>query len=131
MNIKINYKDNLPIQLGEFFISILSQNPHDIFERKFHASSFITKESVSLNINSTYLEDIRNEIMVNPYTLPMLCKPNLWNDNLFGGYLENTYKKVSLISGNSFHKHKLENKDSLFKAINNLNSIKFGINNLV
>jgi DNA-directed RNA polymerase len=69
--------------------------------------------------------------MVNPYTLPMLCKPNLWNENLFGGYLENTYKKVSLISGNSFHKHKLENKDSLFKAINNLNSIKFGINNLV
>jgi DNA-directed RNA polymerase len=69
--------------------------------------------------------------MVHPYTLPMLCKPNLWSDESFGGYLDNRSKEVSIITGASHHDHKIENKNSLFKAINYLNSIKFGINNLV
>lgn len=128
---EIKYKNDLPIKLGDFFINLLTQFPHDLFERKFNPSSFYTRESVTLNINHLYLDDIRNNIIVNPYTLPMLCRPNIWNDNSYGGYLENKIREVSIITGTSIHGHKIENKDSLFKAVNYLNSIKFGVNNLL
>jgi hypothetical protein len=127
----INYTEDLYIKLGDFYITLLTQYPHDIFERKFHSSSYYTKESATLNINPVYLDEIRNNIMINPYTLPMLCEPNLWGKISFGGYLENKSKEVSIITGNTPHNHKIEDKDSLFKAINYLNSIRFGINNLV
>lgn len=61
----------------------------------------------------------------------MLCKPNLWSDTSYGGYLENKTREVSIITGTSIHDHKIENKNSLFKAVNYLNSIKFGVNNLL
>jgi DNA-directed RNA polymerase len=77
------------------------------------------------------LGEIRNNIIVNPYTLPMLCQPNPWNDNSYGGYLENNSLELSLITGSSSHDHNIENKNLLFKAVNYLNSIKFRVNNLL
>jgi hypothetical protein len=127
----INYTEELQIKLGDFFINLLSQFPHDIFERKFQISSFYTKESVTLSINHLLIEEIRDNLMINPNTLPMLCKPNFWSENSFGGYLENETKEVPVITGANLHNHKIENKNSLFKAINIMNSIKFGINNTV
>lgn len=43
-------------------------------------------------------------------------------------FLENKIQGVSIITGSNKHNHKVENKGSLYKAINYLNSIKFGIN---
>ena len=63
---EIKYTNDLPIKLGDFFINLLTQFPHDLFERKFNPSSFYTRESVALNINPLYLDDIRNNIIVNP-----------------------------------------------------------------
>jgi DNA-directed RNA polymerase len=128
---EIKYSNDLPIKLGDFVINLLTQFPHDLFERKFNPSSFYSRESVALNINPLYLDDIRNNIIVNPYTLPMLCKPNLWSENSYGGYLENKTREISIITGASTHDHKIENTNSLYKAINYLNSIKFRVNNLL
>ena len=127
----VKYSNDLTIKLGDFFISLLTQFPHDIFERKFNPSSFFTRESVTLNINPNYLDEIRNNIIVNPYTLPMLCQPNPWNDKSYGGYLENKSLELSIITGSSSQDHNIENKNLLFKAVNYLNSIKFGVNNLL
>lgn len=46
-------------------------------------------------------------------------------------YEVNINKKISLIIGSTHHNHIVENKASLFKAINYLNSIKFSVNNLL
>jgi hypothetical protein len=40
----------------------------------------------------------------------MICEPNKWTDNSFGGYLENTQIKRNLITGSNYHNHKIENK---------------------
>lgn len=40
-------------------------------------------------------------------------------------------QEVGLITGSPSHRHKVENKNSLYKAINYLNSIQFEINNLL
>ena len=58
----------------------------------------------------------------------MLCKPNKWSDSSFGGYLENKIKRNSIITGSLNHKHTTQNKQSIYSAINYLNSIKFNIN---
>lgn len=91
---KINYSQSLSIKLGDFFISLLCQYPHDLFEINLSISSFFTKESSTLKINTDYIEDIQNNIIVHPNTLPMICKPNIWSDESFGGYLENINKKI-------------------------------------
>lgn len=61
----------------------------------------------------------------------MICKPNIWSDDKYGGYLENTNKEISLITGSTHHDHKTENKNNLYKTINYLNSIKFSVNKLL
>jgi len=86
-------------KLGDFFITLLTQFPHDLFERNLSPSSYYTKEVATLNINSEYLEDIKNNIIVHPYTLPMICKPNIWSEDSYGGFLDNINKEVSIITG--------------------------------
>jgi len=136
----MNYQDfkkslNLKIgdifKLGDYFISILSTYPTDLFEREFKISSYYNQEPANIKINSEYLDEIRENIIVHPSSLPMLCEPNKWSDSCFGGFLENKTQCVGIITGSSNHNHKMENKDNLYKAINYLNSIKFCINNLL
>lgn len=121
----------ISFKVGDFFITLLTQFPHDLFERNISPSSFYTKEVATLNINSEYLEDIKNNIIVHPYTLPMICKPNIWSEDSYGGFLDNVNKEVSIITGSQSHSHLVENKEALFKSINYLNSIKFSINTLL
>ena len=129
--IKIKYSNLLLYKLGDFFISLFTQLPHDLFERYVSSSSFYSKEPATLIINSDYLEDIKNNIIVHPYTLPMVCKPNVWSEESFGGFLDNVNKMEDIITGSHHHNHLVENKKALFKTINNLNSIKFSVNNLL
>lgn len=118
-------------KLGDFFISILSQFPHNIFERNFQFSNYFTGELVELKINQEYLDEIKENIIVQPSSLPMVCEPENWSDDSYGGFISNKEKGVSVITGTSLNSHTIENKDNLYKAINYLNSIKFGINNLL
>ena len=61
----------------------------------------------------------------------MFSLPLKWNKQMYGGYLTNKYFKHSLISRRTDNKHLTNNKKSLYEAVNYLNSIKFGINNLL
>lgn len=60
----------------------------------------------------------------------MICKPNFWSENSYGGFLENENKRIDVITGSSDHKHKIENRNLLYKVINLVSSTKFSINNL-
>jgi hypothetical protein len=65
------------LKLGDFFMSILQQFPHEIFNRKVKLDSYYTNEPYFLEVNKEYLEDIKNNIIINPNTLPMICPPNI------------------------------------------------------
>jgi hypothetical protein len=127
--LNFDYKDI--IKLGDFFISIFTQFPHNLFQRDFDISSYYTHEGVSLSLNHEYINDIKENIIVHPSSLPMVCTPNLWSKTSYGGYLENKNQKVGIITGPSIHKHNIENKEILYDAINYLNHIKFGVNKLL
>nr|QWO71393.1 RNA polymerase [Termitomyces bulborhizus] len=116
------------LKLGDFFLSIFQQFPHDIFIRKINLKSYFTGEAYTLDVNKDYLEDIKNNLIINPNTLPMICKPNEWSDSKFGGYLLNENKHEDIVTSSKEFAHKIVNKDSIYKTVNYLNSIKFEIN---
>jgi hypothetical protein len=117
------------IKLGDFFITLLSSFPSVIFERVLTRSKGSKKyNSALLKINDEYLDDIRNNLIIHPNSLPMICKPNEWSYKSYGGFLINKELNDDIITGVT-HKHKMENRHSLYNAINYLNSIQFSINN--
>ena len=58
----------------------------------------------------------------------MVCEPAKWSENSYGGYLENKFNKIDLITGSIYHNHKIENKANLYNAVNYINKTKFKIN---
>ena len=129
------FKDSLNIGLkekavlGDFFMSIFIMYPHDIFKRDIHTDSYWTNEPSSLKLNETNLDQIKENIVISATSLPMVSRPKIWSDKVYGGYLTNSAKQESIITGSKNHNHKMDNKENLYKAINTLNKIKFGINN--
>ncbi len=86
---------------------------------------------LNLRLNEEYKQELINQIVVTPKSLPMVCKPNLWDNNQFGGFLQNEVIKENVFKGSiQDNKHKFEGKglDKLFNTINYFNQIKFGIN---
>ena len=110
---KIEYKnDNRKrLKLGSSFIIILSTFPNDLFTIDYNIDYSIYESNLTIiNLNSDHLDSIKDNIIISPLSLPMICEPNKWTDNSFGGYLENTQIKRNLITGSNYHNHKIENK---------------------
>jgi DNA-directed RNA polymerase, mitochondrial len=103
--------------------------PGDIFERFFdNKEGYFKNELARLVINPTHFEDIKNNIIVEPASLPMICEPNKWSDDFCGGYLDNELREEGIISGSLYHGHEMFNKNKLYETINYMSSIKFKIN---
>jgi hypothetical protein len=65
------------INFGSYFIEIFSEYPNKVFERKYkdnynYDSDF---DTAILVINDEYYDIIKNNIIVQPTSLPMICKP--------------------------------------------------------
>lgn len=78
------------------------------------------------------IELIRENLIIIPNKLPMVCEPLEWGKGKYGGFLINEHLKEDVITGSiTYHNHSLsgKGKSKLFKTINYLNKIKFGINN--
>lgn len=112
-------------------MKIFETFPHQIFEQKIDIDSYYTNTPSSLIVNDIYLDDIKNNLLIRPNTLPMICKPNLWSEDQYGGFLLNDSKKIDIITGKDNMNHEIENKEAIFLGVNYLNSIKFGVNNLM
>lgn len=128
---ELKYDSKKFVILGDLFIQLLSQYPHNIFYRDYNQKDY-DQEGLSIaatfKINSDYLDEVRNNLVLPPNTLPMLCEPNKWSDNNYGGFLENDIQGIDLVSGEGKHKHKIENRESLYTAVNITSQIKFEIN---
>lgn len=130
----LKYKEvdtNLIIKIGDYFISLLSQFPHNIFERDFDNSTKNNREISKIIINSEYLNTIRDNLIIPPANLPMISKPVNWSSKTYGGYLKNGDLKHGVITKSSDNKHQTKNMKLLYKAVNILNSTKFSVNNLL
>ena len=76
------------------------------------------------------IEELQKYIIINPSSLPMICPPNKWSADSYGGYLSNHQLKLSLISGSSLnsHGHGIKLEQNLYNSINSLNKIQFTVN---
>lgn len=84
-----------------------------------------------LKFNEKFLTEITKTVIISPHSFPMLCKPNNWSDNNFGGYLNNSSIKNPLINKSADAKHQTLCKEVLYESINIMSSIPFEINNLL
>nr|QWO71381.1 RNA polymerase [Termitomyces sp. T50a] len=133
-----NYK-YMCAKLGDFFLEILCSEPHVIFNRSlfdpelsFEAEeeSLVENDTMYKVIISAKLKDeVLENIMIEPASIPMLCKPKIWTNDTDGGYLIKDYHENNIITGNKAHGHKMQNKEILYKTINTLNQMEFKINN--
>jgi hypothetical protein len=71
----IGFKGNDFVRLGDFFLQLLSQYPHNIFERVYYKTFYFTREQAKLIINPKYLKEIKDNVIIHPSSLPMLCPP--------------------------------------------------------
>jgi hypothetical protein len=65
-------------KLGYFFLTILASYSHNLIERELIESEESNYfEPAGIIINEKYIEEIKENIIVPPTTLPMVCKPNI------------------------------------------------------
>jgi DNA-directed RNA polymerase len=128
---QINLTDMEIIKLGNFFLDILCRFPSDMFEKIFEEGSNDGSYQgiAKLGFNHESIEAIRSNIVIEPASLPMLIEPIKWSETVYGGNILNKDLKQDLLTVSTYHGHKTENRNNLFKAINNMSSVKFGFNN--
>ena len=68
--------DQNTVKLGDFFISIFCQFPSNVFEREHSIDSYYSKIGIKLKINPLFLNEIKENLIISPTVLPMLCEPN-------------------------------------------------------
>lgn len=76
------------LRIGDYFISLLSQFPHKIFERDFEKSTKDNKEVAKIKINSEFIDSVINNIIISAENLPMISKTLKWSYKSYGGYLK-------------------------------------------
>ena len=55
-------------------MQILSQYPHNIFERVYSNSFYFSREQAKLNINPKYLQEIKDKVIIH-ISSTMVCPP--------------------------------------------------------
>ena len=113
------------VKLGEIFVMIFStQSEQPVIDSYFDE----VENENRIMFNSDYVKHLKDFIVINPQSLPMICKPNIWGRNQFGGFLNNIKEKKNLIRGSEQHNHKLELGDIIYDSINYINKQKFIVN---
>lgn len=120
-----NLSSLLKVKLGEIFIMIFStQNEQPIIETYFDYD----ENENRIKFNSDYVEYLKEFMVINPQSLPMVTTPNKWDTKNYGGFLNNKIEKKNLIRGSEQHNHKLELGSIIYDSINFLNKQKFSVN---
>ena len=108
--IKMDTNEN-QIKLGMFYVSLFTGESMEIFKKEYSPDTV-----TYLNINTNYSDEIIDNMIIHPNTLPMITKPLNWSDKNYGGYIQNQNLKQSIVTGSQQHSHKIENKSKLYKA---------------
>ena len=93
---KIDFKNKDIIILGDFLLDILQKYPVAIFERSFDLNDD-KDDVVNLKFNESNFKLIKDHLIVEPASLPMVCEPIKWSDTTCGGYINNIYIQSDII----------------------------------
>ncbi len=112
------------VKIGNVFIECFTSQLNPVFERVYLNDGYIIK------LNRIYEDEVKDNLIVSPQSLPMVCKPLLWGVDKYGGNLLNNSDnyKNKLVVGSYHHSHIISVNNEIYDAINKLNSFKFKIN---
>lgn len=71
------------------------------FEKTFDSEEDVFK----LQFNKEHYIFIKDNLVVEPASLPMVCEPLKWSETEHGGYLQNEIIKNDIITGSKHHNH--------------------------
>lgn len=110
------------LNLGIFFLNMFSsEGITDVFEKVYSIKDG-RYEPVRLVVNSKFLNEIKENSVVTPQSLPMVYPPAIWGENKTGGFLTNITGNKSLVTGSAQHKHTISLNDTTYDSLNYLNS---------
>lgn len=92
--IENNINDISYIHLGKIFFGYFEMS--EIFLTTLESEEYKANEYSGLNkiiINPIYINYFKNNLIIKANNLPMICQPAQWDDNNFGGFLENKIQK--------------------------------------
>jgi hypothetical protein len=72
----LNMSSSDIIKLGDYFLELLTIYPINIFEREVNPASYYNQETSKLTISKDCIDELKQNIMIHPSSLPMICKPN-------------------------------------------------------
>lgn len=75
-----------------------------------------------------FIKEVIDNLFVHPKSFPLVFLPELWSNESKGGFITDLGNNNSLITGSWHHRHKVDNKENLYKAVNYINSTKFSTN---
>lgn len=119
------------INIGDFFLEMLSNEPHMLFERVPHISeeNGHVWPTLTLGIKDNIFEEIKKNLIPSNFTVPMVFKPLEWSDDHKGGQLLMSKKdSYSIITGSLMEGHSLLNRGLIYKTVNILSSLEFTVN---
>lgn len=122
-------QDYLP-SLGASLVNLFSFPPVELFTRQFvdWGNDLDHGHGEFLVINNDYSDLLADHIVLSPKSLPMLCPPNPWGPDLFGGFLDNVILRRPLFNSNKEHSHSVTGGSDVFDVVNRLNSTRFIVN---
>lgn len=113
------------LKIGYVFASTFTSPNNNIFENNLNSD-----QGYQYQINEFYIDSIRENLIISPQSLPMICKPNLWSKtNKGGNLLEELKFDKDMVTGSDNHSHKTKINQNMYNAINKINSQDFLINN--
>ena len=85
-----NILDKDILFIGDYFLDFFLGHPILLFEKDFDISKGLElSEPTKIKFSGYYIDAVNQTVIINPNSMPMLCKPNEWSDKNFGGYLNN------------------------------------------
>lgn len=115
------------LKIGYYFAQIFMNEPLEIFT--LEVSEEEDNPVQVLKISENWIDTIKDTLIIQPSSLPMICKPVEWSDTKYGGYIKNSLDKKDIIIGSNYHGHEVNKLQKIYDVVNIMNSVKFRINN--
>jgi hypothetical protein len=114
------------LKMGNYFGQVFMNEPLEIFTL---AVTDEEGDSVQiLKVCDNWIDTLKDLLVIQPTSLPMICKPVKWSSTQYGGYINNSKEQREIITGSTYQGHDVQNLEKTYEVVNIMNSIQFTIN---
>jgi DNA-directed RNA polymerase len=119
------------IELGSWIFKFMNSG-NDPLLLIDHTGKVINKRDITvIYLNKDSIEQYKTKLIPH-YGIPMIAPPIEWKEgnssDSYGGIVSNESRKIAITPKIKGHRHTMENKSSIYKAVNAMAKVKYEIN---